>query len=179
MSRVRKLLAAFEAQLGLAWDPGLHGAEKTWFAVYEPWDERRVRALMGEFELATTRSGRKWRLFDATGVFEHWLAASEYREEYFNEPSYLEVQYQVFEEHLLELLRQECEATDAETLLAVSGIGSLFGFVGVSRLVGGLADSVRGRLCVFFPGSVEGSTYRLLNARSGWNYRAVAITASR
>ena len=57
MNRIARLLGAYEAQLGLGWDSGLHGAERTWFAVYDPADERRLRAMIGEFELATDKSG--------------------------------------------------------------------------------------------------------------------------
>ena len=37
---------------------------------------------------------------------------------------------------------------------------------------------IRGRLLVFFPGVYEQDNYRLLDARDGWNYHAVPITAS-
>jgi len=38
-------------------------------------------------------------------------------------------------------------------------------------------SSIRGRLLVFFPGEYENNNYRLLDARDGWNYLAVPITA--
>ncbi len=179
MNRLTKLLAAYEAQLGLSWDAGLHGAERTWFVVYEPSDERRLRAMTGEFELATMRSNRKWKLFDTTNTFETWLASSEYREDYFENPDFLEMQFSEFEQQLHEQLKAECSLTDDQTVFAIVGIGSLFSFVRVSNVVSSLADSVQGRLLVFFPGSVEANAYRLLNARDGWNYRAVAISATR
>jgi len=37
---------------------------------------------------------------------------------------------------------------------------------------------IRGRFLVFFPGVYEQDNYRLLDARDGWNYHAVPITAS-
>jgi hypothetical protein len=179
LNRITKLLAAYEAQLRLVWDKGLHGGEKTWFAVYDPVDERRLRAVLGEFELATMRAAKKWSHVDVTTSFEKWLSESEYREAYFEDPDFLEMQYTEFEKHLQHQLTRECEQTDDETVFAVSGIGSLFGFVRVSNVVIAISDAVPGRLLVFFPGSVEANTYRLLNARDGWNYRAVAITATR
>ena len=36
---------------------------------------------------------------------------------------------------------------------------------------------IKGRLVVFFPGQYEHNNYRLLDARDGWNYMAVPITA--
>jgi len=35
---------------------------------------------------------------------------------------------------------------------------------------------IAGRLLVFFPGEHEGNSYRLLDARDGWNYLAIPIT---
>lgn len=178
MNRISRLLQAYEAQVRLRWDSGLHGAERTWFAVYEPADERRLKTMLGEFELATRNKGHDWRLVDITRAFEEWMAASEYREEYFADPDLLEMQYANFETWLQERLSAEAESVTDQTVLAIVGVGSLFGFARVSGIIGGLAERVNGRLLVFFPGSVDASTYRLLNARDGWNYRAVAITAA-
>jgi bacteriophage exclusion system BrxB-like protein len=178
MSRIARLLAAYEAQLRLAWEPGLHGAERTWFVVYPPLDERRLRTAIGEFELATLQSRRRWILCDLTQSFEVWLAASEYREEYFADPDFLTMQYAEFEAQVTRQLRDCCSQADESTVVAVLGVGSLFGFARVSNVVSGAADAVLGRLVVFFPGSVESNTYRLLNARDGWNYRAVPITVA-
>jgi len=35
---------------------------------------------------------------------------------------------------------------------------------------------IQGRVVVFFPGSYDQNTYRLLDAREGWNYMAIPIT---
>jgi hypothetical protein len=43
----------------------------------------------------------------------------------------------------------------------------------VLKLVEG---DVKGRLVVFFPGTLEQNNYRLLDARDGWNYMAVPIS---
>ena len=48
--------------------------------------------------------------------------------------------------------------------------------VRVSTLIQGLAQDIRGRLLVFYPGTYEHGNYRLLDARDGWNYLAVPIT---
>ena len=58
-------------------------------------------------------------------------------------------------------------------------MGSLFGLARVSSIVEGIKDSVAGRLLVFFPGEYhpENHTYRLLDARDGWNYLAVPLLA--
>jgi len=39
-------------------------------------------------------------------------------------------------------------------------------------------NSIPGLLLVFFPGEYQDSNYRLLDARGGWNYHGVPITAA-
>ena len=62
-------------------------------------------------------------------------------------------------------------------VVALKGVACLYGLLMVSDLVKALAANVPGRLLVFFPGEHEGNNYRLLDARDGWNYLAVPITA--
>ena len=69
------------------------------------------------------------------------------------------------------------EAADANTIVAVHGIACLFGLIRVSEMIREVESSIRGRLLVFFPGQFENNNYRLLDARDGWNYLAVPITA--
>lgn len=57
------------------------------------------------------------------------------------------------------------------------GVGSLFGLARVSLLLEKVAPRVRGRVLVFFPGEHDNGNYRLLDARDGWNYLAIPITA--
>ena len=63
------------------------------------------------------------------------------------------------------------------TVVAIYGVASLFGFMKTSDLVAAVESAIRGRLLVFFPGEHENNTYRFLDAREGWNYLAVPITA--
>jgi hypothetical protein len=65
------------------------------------------------------------------------------------------------------------------TVVALMGVGALFGFVKVKDCIDRLAPRVPGRLVVFFPGSYESNNYRLLDGYDGWNYLAVPITADR
>ena len=64
----------------------------------------------------------------------------------------------------------------ANDVVALKGVGSLFGFLKVKGVVEQLARLVPGRLVVFFPGSFEDNNYRLLDGYDGWNYLAVPIT---
>ena len=67
-----------------------------------------------------------------------------------------------------------------DTVVAMLGVGALFGLARVSSVVEGIKDAVPGRLLVFFPGEhhPENHTYRLLDARDGWNYLAVPLLAN-
>ena len=71
-----------------------------------------------------------------------------------------------------------CLALGYDAVTAV-GIASLFGFTRASKVLDDpkVKASIPGRLLVFFPGEHEDNNYRLLDARDGWNYMAVAITA--
>jgi len=62
------------------------------------------------------------------------------------------------------------------SVVAVLGVGSLFGFARVSQVLKLVEGDVKGRLVVFFPGQLEQNNYRLLDARDGWNYMAVPIS---
>ena len=61
-------------------------------------------------------------------------------------------------------------------MVAVTGAASMYGFLRISELIRDVEQAVPGRLLVFFPGSKDGSNYRLLDARDGWNYLANGIT---
>ena len=69
--------------------------------------------------------------------------------------------------------------TGANSVVAIQGVGSLFGILKVKELVDKLAPMAAGRLLVFFPGSHENNNYRLLDGYDGWNYLAVPITADK
>ena len=49
----------------------------------------------------------------------------------------------------------------------------------MSALLNAMNERLPGRLLVFFPGEHEGNSYRLLDARDGWNYLATPITPNR
>lgn len=178
MASVVNLVKAYERFICLEWTPGLASAQKVMFAVYDPRDERRLRARLGEFEMATKRAKRQWLECDLTRAFAEWLGQHDYREAYFEDPSNLAIALEDFEEHVAARLRAALEApeADARSVVAAYGVASLFGFMRVSRLVRLVQGSIRGRLLVFFPGQYEDGTYRLMDARDGWNYHAVPIS---
>ena len=106
------------------------------------------------------------------------MAGLDYRDSYFESPDDLEIKLDdEFLEHVAGLLCQKLTEADDQTVLGVYGIASLFGFVRLSDLMKAIEGYVRGRIAVFFPGEYEEGKYRLLDARDGWNYLAVPITA--
>jgi hypothetical protein len=177
MSKIGRLLQNYERHASLPWPRTLPGVQRVWFAVYDKNDERRVRARVGEFELATRRAGHGWKLCDITDAFPKWMAAHEYRDAYFASPELLESALGDFKESVASRVRTGLNEADENTVVALLGAASLFGFGKVSELVQDVQDDIRGRLLVFFPGEHEQNTYRLLDARDGWNYMAVPITS--
>jgi hypothetical protein len=178
VSRIDALLKNYARYVSLPWDRSLPGAQRVWFAVYEESEERRLRLRVPSFEIATKDAGRGWRACDLTDAFARWMAAEDYREAYFESPEDLPTPHPAFEEYVAAQVRRELELADENTVVGVIGVGALFGFMKVSVLMEKVEDSIRGRLLVFFPGECADNNYRLLDARDGWNYHAVPITAS-
>ncbi len=181
MGHIEELVREFERTATLPWEHNLAGPQKVWFALYSPPEERRLRARIGEFELAAKKAGHGWAHVDLTDVFARWMAAQEYRDSYFESPEDIELFLPEFVAEVAGTVRDALTdgGTDANTVVAVSGVASLFGLARVSDLVQAVAPDIRGRLVLFFPGERDGSNYRLLDARAGWNYLAVPISATK
>ena len=179
MGRIEQLVRNYERFAALPWAQNLAGAQRVWFAVYDKGDERRLRFRLGEFELATKGVKHGWKLVDLTDAFAEWMAAEDYRDSYFQAPDDLEMAMSGFLGFVSARIKSamEDEAVDGNAVVAVHGISCLYGLIRVSDLIGAVESSIRGRLLVFFPGEYENNNYRLLDARDGWNYLAVPITA--
>ena len=178
MDQVAALAKAYEEQLSIPWDAAVAGPQRVWLAVYDPRAERRLRARLEEFAIATKKSGHRWRQVDLTRVFGDWMNGHEYRDAYFSDPETLELALADFQDSVARQVTDELTdpAVDDETVVAIVGIGTLFPMARASKLIEDVAASIRGRMLVFFPGESDGPNYRLLNARDGWNYLAIAIT---
>ncbi|CAN5893519.1 DUF1788 domain-containing protein [soil metagenome] len=180
MARVEDLIAAYGRFVGLPWPGRVAPEERVWFALYEPREERRLRLRLGAFEEATVRAGHAWTGCDLTDEFARWMSAQEYRESYFASPEDVtEDLLDDFARHAAGVVESTLRRPEAGegSVVAVWGVGSLFGLLRVSRLLEMVSAEVRGRLLVFFPGEHDGGSYRLLDARDGWNYLAIPITA--
>lgn len=180
MNEIEALAQEYELTVKLPWDQSLAGPQKVWFAIYDPAQERRLRLHVSDFEMATKRAKHEWSLVDITDSFAEWMANHEYREAYFEEPESMELALQDYADYVASKVIDELTAPNINenTIVAILGIGSLFGLARASDLLENVASQINGRLLVFFPGRREGSNYRLLDARDGWNYLAVPISAA-
>lgn len=178
MGRIDKLVENYERFISLPWQKDLAGAQKIIFLVYDKADERKLRARMGNFKIATRTAEHEWHKCDLTKTFADWMAGLDYRESYFEEPEDLELKVESeLPDVIAEEIKDVLERADDNTVVALSGIASLYGFVSVSEIMKRVEPHIKGRMVVFFPGEHEDNNYRLLGARDGWNYLALPITA--
>jgi hypothetical protein len=181
VSRLDRLIERYGEHIATPWPEGLSGIERVIFVVYPPADELRFRLYVDEFELRTRDAGHGWTLLDLTDAFPQWMADHRYRDKYFRRPAllagYTEGRLTELTAHLVEQTRTQVAEASANDVVALAGVGTLFGVSSVSEVVNGAASAINGRLVVFFPGEKEDNIYRLLDARDGWDYMAHAITA--
>ena len=177
MNQISRLAKKYEHHVGAPWQRTMAGAQRVMIVVYAKERERALRARMGEFEEATRNAGHDWTLVDATRWFAEWMASDDYRDAYFEAPELLDMKLEgEFREAAARRLSEELEAADGNTVVALLGAASLYGFLRVSELIQSVEPSIRGRLAVFFPGTKNDNNYRLLDARDGWSYLAQPIT---
>lgn len=177
MGKIEDLSANYGHHVSAPWQKTIPGAQRVLMVVYDKEWERTLRARMGLFEQATRQARHGWNLVDCTKWFSEWMSADEYREEYFESPDLLEMKLRgEFRPHVASRLAQRLEEADEDTVVALMGTASLYGFVHLSDVIHDVEQSIRGRLLVFFPGVKTENNYRLLDARDGWNYLANSIT---
>ena len=181
MTKIKQLINSYGKFIAIPWRSDAAAAQRVIFCIYSEKDELRLRAKIDEFEIASQQSGHGWVVFDLTDTFPNWLVSQKYATSYFKRPEHL---YTLLPKYLAfitndfeECLRANLAAEN--TVVALKGVGSLFGLLKVKEVVDKFAPLVRGRLLVFFPGSYENNNYRLLDGYDGWNYLAVPITADK
>ncbi len=181
MSKIKRLIASYAAYIAIPWRTDAAAAQRVLFCVYGENEELRLRARIDEFELATRQAGHEWAVFDLTDSFAEWMTAQKYGVSYFQKPHLLSSLMHRYLESIVEGFKSfiEDRGPGENGVIAVKGVGSLFGFLKVKEVVDRLAPLVPGKLLIFFPGSCENNNYRLLDGYDGWNYLAVPITADR
>jgi hypothetical protein len=181
MNRIKKLLKSYESYIKVPWRQDAAAAQRVIFCIYDQDDEVKLRLMIDEFGMVTRAAGYLWVEFDLTDTFADWLSGQRYAQSYFEKPhllttvmpKYLDYLVKEFEQLLLD------KPVSEFTVVALKGVGSLFGFIKVRNLVDRLAPMVTGRLLVLFPGSYDNNNYYLLGGHDGWNYLAVPLTADK
>jgi len=181
VSRVKRLIQHYSKYISVPWRDDAAAAQRVIFCVYNETEERWLQAKVDEFEIVTRQAGHDWAMFDMTDTFAIWLTSQRYAKSYFQKPYLLPTllpKYLAFITDEFKTFIQKNEI-GPDFVVAIKGVGSLFGFLKVKDVVDKLAPMVKGRLLVFFPGSYENNNYRLLDGYDGWNYLAVPITADK
>lgn len=181
MSNLDSLLKNYQTLVQIPWRQDAAAMQRVWFCVYSEKDELALRARLEEFELVCIQSGKKWLSYDLTDDFALWLAAQRYAERYFEKPTLLRTLMPGFKTFLVARITEYIQKgnVDQDTVFALYGLGSLYGFIKAKELIEKIAPLVQGRLLVFFPGSYEDNNYRLLDGYDGWTYLAIPITADK
>lgn len=178
MSRVSDLVSAYAADLKLSWNARLSGGERVRMLVYPPDTERSIRAALPKIEFVTGQSGHGWSAIDITDEFGTWIASHRHADAFFEAPSELTPAIaEKFKVELVAKLREQLSAAPANDVVAVIGIGSVFPYLSAAGVIKSIDDVVTGRLLVLFPGThdPDNHSFRLLDARDGFDYRARVI----
>lgn len=178
MNKIERLVASYRQFISLPWRDDAAAAQRVIFCVYPETEERALRARVEEFELATRYAGHQWLPSDLTHSFAHWMTSQKYARAYFAAPDKLATithRYLDWIEAQV-LARIEVGGVGSDDVVALYGVGSLFGLLKVKEVVDRVVTHVPGRLVVLFPGSFENDSYRLLDGYDGWNYLATPIT---
>ena len=181
MSKIKRLIQSYSKHIAVPWRDDAAAPQRVIFCVYNETEERWLRAKIDEFEITTRQAGHDWAIYHLTDTFADWLSSQRYAKSYFQKPHLLTTllpKYLTFIISEFETFLQQ-NNVDENSVVAIKGVGSLFGFLKVKEVVDKLAPMVKGRLLIFFPGSYENNNYRLLDGYDGWNYLAVPITADK
>lgn len=184
MSRLDQLIAAYRRHASIPLKPGLPVAQRVWFLVYPPEDERRLKNHLAEFEIATSDADLHWKEIDFSEAFAQWMNTYEDEEERtacLKDPDITENYADPgFSEFLASKIRQVADEIDPSrierTVFAITGLMELYDFIHVSDIMEELGNDIRGILLLFFPGERDGNTYKFIGARTGWDYLATPIT---
>jgi hypothetical protein len=185
MSRLDQLVQSYRRHAAIPLRHNLTVAERTWFVVYSPEEERRLRSRLAEFEIATKDCGLLWQEIDLTGSFTRWLDCfedAEERDASLATPAIVEDYADPgFRDYLIQMIQLAVAAVPANdshrTVFAITGLMELYDFIHISTVMDAVGKKVGGVLLLFFPGEREENSYRFLGARTGWDYLATPITA--
>jgi len=169
MSRIQQLAKTYGQHIVTAWQRTIADSQRVIIVVYDKELERDILAHKEEFEIVTKQANHGWFEVNVSPSFAEWISTSD------DLQLKLESEFTGFVAGKIRSVLSQQEVTES-SVVAVFGVGSLFGFTRISQVLKLIEPSIRGRLVVFFPGQYEQNNYRLLDARDGWNYLAVPIT---
>ncbi len=168
-------MKAFRRQVQLPWRSDVPPSARVWMLWYDRSLEPRVAGQWPVFEQETRRAAHGWSSLDAGSMFGDWLGSHELRDAVLEQPDELRSLLPEFEDYVTNRITTVLDVAGAEDLVAVRRCGALFGLASLSKVVSRVEHAVNGRLLLSFAGRYEGTGYRLLDARPGWNYHAVPI----
>lgn len=177
MGRIEEIAERYEQHISTPWQKTVAGAQRVVMVVYDKELERTLRSRKDLFKIATERAGHHWYEVDLTDSFARWLGGDEYRDAFFENPDDLQLKIEShFPRTLADQLTQVLGTVGEDSAVGVFGVGCLYGFTSVARVIHLVERDIRGRLVVFYPGQFDQNKYRLLDSSDGWNYLAVPIT---
>jgi hypothetical protein len=139
MARIEDLAESYGRHIVVPWQRMVAGAQRVVMIVYEREIERTLRARQKLFETATVSAGHDWREVDLTDGFAKWMASDEYRDAYFEDPSdlALKLDSHEFRDYLADTIRRVLTADDVteSTVVALFGVGAIFGFAKLSEVL--------------------------------------------
>ncbi len=171
MARIEELAEQYAKHISAPWPRTLAGSQRVIIVAYDKDLERTLRARKDLFEIATESAGHDWHEIDITDAFSAWIAKDEYRQEYFEAPEALQLKLSAeFAKEVADRIRKELagEQVTENSVVAILGVGSLFGFTRLSAVLPLIEGDIRGRLVIFYP---------RIDNRTDWSYLAVMITA--
>ena len=178
MTKLKKLLESYTEFISIPWSHNIDPEQRIVFCVYNEIDENRIRAKVGEFEIATKQAGHDWNLFDLTDIYPKFVINEKYAEKLYRTPSKAKTAIgSRFLPHIIEEYESFLKniPNDPESVVAVLGAGTLYSVIRVKEVVDQIAPLFLGKLVVFFPGRFSENNYRLLDGYDGWSYRAIPI----
>ena len=144
MNQITKLAANYRRHVSVPWQRTMAGAQRVMIVVYAKERERALRYGVDEFEEATRDAGHKWILTDASPWFAEWMAADDYREAYFEDPELLSMKLAgEFKDAAARRLCKVLEDADENTVVALLGAATLYGFLRVSELIQSVEPSIQ------------------------------------
>jgi hypothetical protein len=171
------LLGHFRRQASLPWSRDVAPDYRVWIMCYDKTLERRVQGRLPEFEAVARCFGHGWSTLHLATLVAPWFASHELFEGLAEQPDELPGLLEEFKEHVAHAVREQLQTLTDNDILALSGTGALFGLMHVSSLIDIVVPVIKGRLLLLYPGRHENGSYRLLDARDGWSYRATPIPA--